>query len=69
MHLRSAAVQINVNAPFSEAFHHILEVSNNPSTAKKVFLNVASRIVSVGALTGEGIVGFQPCSRGSQASE
>lgn len=62
MHLRSAAVQINVNAPFSEAFHHILEVSNNPSTAKKVFLNVASRIVSVGALTGEG-VGSTFCSR------
>jgi hypothetical protein len=47
-------LQINVNAPFSEAFHHILEVASNPSTAKKVFLNVASRIVSVGALTGEG---------------
>lgn len=44
--------QINVNAPFSEAFRHILTIASNPSTAKKVFLNVASRIVSVGALTG-----------------
>jgi len=45
-------IQINVNAPFSEAFHHILTSSNNASVAKKIFLNVASRVVSVGALTG-----------------
>ena len=45
-------MQINVNAPFSEAFHTILTSSTNASLAKKIFLNAAQRIVSVGALTG-----------------
>lgn len=51
--------QIDVNAPFSEAFQHILTTTNDPSLAKTVFLNVVSRIVSLGALTGDRPL---PCS-------
>ena len=47
--------QININAPFSEAFTSVLSLSSNPSVAKRVFLHVASRIVSIGALTGEAV--------------
>lgn len=44
--------QIDINAPFSEAFGHILESSRNAGTPKKVFLGFAQRLVSIGALTG-----------------
>ena len=45
--------KINVNAPFSEAFITVLTMGGKTtSTAKRVFLHVASRIVSVGALAG-----------------
>lgn len=45
--------QIDVNAPFSEAFISVLSMGGqSSSTAKRVFLHVASRIVSVGALAG-----------------
>mmetsp|Transcript_15504 Transcript_15504/g.46826 ORF Transcript_15504/g.46826 Transcript_15504/m.46826 type:complete len:678 (+) Transcript_15504:234-2267(+) len=43
---------IDINAPFSEAFHHILTTTNNITTAKKVFLQFSERIVSIGAVTG-----------------
>ncbi len=44
--------QIDINAPFSEAFTSVLTMDPASGTAKRVFLHVASRIVSLGALTG-----------------
>ena len=42
---------ISVNAPFSEAFTYLL-TQGQSSAAKRVFLHIASRVVSVGALAG-----------------
>ena len=44
--------QINVNAPFSEAFITVLSMGTGASVAKRAFLHAASRVVSVGALAG-----------------
>lgn len=44
--------QIDINAPFSQAFGHILQQSNNPGAPKRIFLGLAQRVVSIGALTG-----------------
>ena len=43
--------KINVNAPFSEAF--LTVINQDTGAAKKAFLHIASRIVSLGALAGE----------------
>ena len=44
--------QIDINAPFSEAFTSVLAMDPGSGAAKRAFLHVASRIVSLGALTG-----------------
>ncbi len=44
--------QIDINAPFSEAFTSVLTLDPSSGAAKRAFLHVASRIVSFGALTG-----------------